>query len=86
MISVVFCSFKGGTAKTSSAMHIGACLAKYHGKRVLLVDFDSQANLSSGIGPDSLNTMVPVLQGEKKAVDVIKNTSLILDKAKEQNL
>jgi len=78
MRTFVFCSFKGGTAKTSSALHIGACLAKYHGKRVLLIDFDSQANLSTGmgIGPDCLDTMVPVLQGEKKAGDVIQRTCI----------
>jgi chromosome partitioning protein len=78
MRTFVFCSFKGGTAKTSSALHIGACLAKYHNKRVLLIDFDSQANLSTGIGigPDSLDTTVPVLQGEKKAIDVIQPTCI----------
>lgn len=78
MRTVVFCSFKGGTAKTSTALHLGACLVKYHHKRVLLVDFDSQANLSSGLGlgPDNLNTMVPVLQGQKKAQEVIVHTSI----------
>jgi len=74
----VFCSFKGGTAKTSTALHVAACLAKYHRKKVLLVDFDSQANLSIGlgVGPDNLNTMVPVLQGQKHVLDVIVPTSL----------
>ncbi len=78
MRTYVFCSFKGGTAKTSSSLHMGACLAKYHGKRVLLIDFDSQANLSTGlgIGPDSLETMVPVLRGEKKASQVIQPTCI----------
>ena len=78
MRTYVFCSFKGGTAKTSSSLHLGACLAKYHQKRVLLIDFDSQANLSTGlgIGPDSLDTMVPVLQGQKRAADVIQRTSI----------
>lgn len=78
MRTYVFCSFKGGTAKTSSSLHLGACLAKYHRKRVLLVDFDSQANLSTGlgIGPDCLDTMVPVLQGKKKALEVIQRTAI----------
>jgi len=73
-----FCSFKGGTAKTSSALHVGNCLAKFHGKKVLLIDFDSQANLSIGlgVGPDDLKTMVPVLQGECSIKDVIKDTSI----------
>ncbi len=75
MVTIACCSFKGGTAKTSTVLHLGAHLAK-KGKRVLLVDFDAQANLSTGLGlsADSLDTMVPVLQGERKAVEVIQKT------------
>ncbi|MGR3952355.1 MAG: ParA family protein [Chlamydia sp.] len=76
MQTFTFCSFKGGTSKTSTAMHIGACLAKFHNKRILLIDFDSQANLSIGlgIGPDNLKTMAPVLQGELSLQEVIQKT------------
>lgn len=78
MLKFAFCSFKGGTSKTSTAMHLGACLAKFHKKKVLLVDFDSQANLSIGlgIGPDSLKTLVPVLQGQESIENVIHPTSI----------
>lgn len=76
MHTVTFCSFKGGTAKTSTALHLASCLAKYHKKRVLLVDFDPQANLSIGLGfgPDQPDTIVSVLQGERQAEEVTRET------------
>jgi len=71
-------SFKGGTAKTSTAIHIGSALVKYHGKKVLLIDFDAQANLTTGLGydPDEQDSMAPVLQGEKPIEEVILNTCI----------
>jgi len=64
MKTVVCCSFKGGTGKTTVCLNLGAALASFHDKKVLLVDFDPQANLSRGLGfgPEEKNTMTPILQ------------------------
>jgi len=69
-------SFKGGTAKTSISLNIGAILAKQHKKKVLLIDFDAQANLTAGLGfdPDQHDSLAPVLQGIKQLHEVIVKT------------
>ena len=69
-------SFKGGTAKTSTALHLASALTKFYKKKVLLIDFDSQANLTTGLGfdPDGHDSLAPVLQGEKELEDVILRT------------
>ncbi len=46
---IVFVNQKGGVGKTTSAINIGAYIA-LTGRNVLLVDFDSQGNMSSGVG------------------------------------
>jgi len=78
MKRIAVSSFKGGTAKTSTALHIGAALAKFHKEKVLLIDFDAQANLTTGLGfdPDAQDSLAPVLQGTKKLKEVIIPTSI----------
>ena len=78
MPTIAIGSFKGGTAKTSTTLHLVAALARFHKKKVLLVDFDAQANLTAGLGfdPDENDSLAPVLQGTKTIEQVIKKTDI----------
>ena len=48
---ISFVNQKGGCAKTTSVLNIGIAMAK-KGKKVLLIDLDPQANLTTGLGID----------------------------------
>lgn len=74
--TIVFVNQKGGVGKTTSAINLGAYLA-LAGKRVLLIDFDPQANLTSGVGGKAGSRgCYEVISGSASMAEVIVPTSV----------
>lgn len=53
MRTTVILNLKGGVAKTATTVNVAAILARDYGKRVLVIDADSQCNTTEFFGGDS---------------------------------
>ncbi len=74
---------KGGVGKTTTAVNLSAAIAA-RGKRVLLIDMDSQANASAALGIEATceQSLYPALIGERLMEELVmpthrRNLSLI---------
>lgn len=72
-----FCNQKGGVGKTTSVVNISAALSK-KGYKVLIIDLDSQANATSGVGeekPEIESTSYQLIVENSNVSDIVRQTA-----------
>ena len=69
---------KGGVGKTTTAINVGAGLSR-KGKRVLIIDLDAQANISSSLNVESYKNVYDLLFENAEIKECIVNMGKNLD-------
>ena len=77
MRTIVIENLKGGVGKTITAINFAAILAHDYAQRVLLIDADSQCNLTEFVGGDpDVSSLADVLRGDAGAVECIQTSQV----------
>jgi len=83
MRKIAISNLKGGVGKTTTAVNLGAGLARElaeRGERVLLVDLDPQIDASSsswlGVAEDGQASFLDVLEGQGELAELVRPTAL----------
>ncbi len=80
---ISFTNKKGGVGKTTTAVNMAAFCAHEYGKKVLLIDLDSQGNATTGLGfsksalKKSVNNVL--INGEKVSANIMPTELPLLD-------
>ena len=80
MRRIAFINEKGGTCKTTLAVNLGAWLARAKGKRVLLVDLDTQGHCGKSLGVDvraTGNTVLDLLVDPEASLERVARTTAV---------
>ncbi len=72
---ISICNQKGGVGKTTTAINLGAALA-LNNQKTLIVDFDPQANATSGLGIKPDDSLYLALTEEKRIGNFINKTKI----------
>ena len=70
---IIFLNQKGGVGKTTTAVNVGSALAR-EGYKVLLVDLDSQGNLSSSVSADTSKPGIYELLAGETDISAVQTT------------